>query len=261
MRCDALAGELPAVQRRDERRRRTAGEKIPVYVFDATDSYGSELAERYKVDKTPTFVVLDAKYNPSTRFVGAGVAPQIADAFGELVDESCPIEPAARVPGKDDAPEPSYLPKTDGSDRTPSFDFRTRPTVYDISSNVGFLEDSNERWLNRGRKDEPKTAEPEKKPKLGERLTDSVVDSIVGRVANAIEKKGAEMKESAVKAWQAAKTTILFAFVALGVMLAQACAAFVKWSWRKLAAFVGEFREFQKAAIRSRASQKDKGEE
>ena len=173
-------------------------------------------------------------------------------------------EPAARVPDKDDAPEPSYLPKTDGSDRTPSFDFHTRPTVYDISSNVGFLEDSNERWLNRGRKDEPKTAKPEKKPKLGERLTDSVVDTIVGRVANAIEKKGAEMKESAVKAWQAAKTAILFAFVALvalGVLLAQACAAFVKWSWRKLAVLVGEFREFQKAAIRSRESRKDKGEE
>ena len=116
-----------------------------------------------------------------------------------------------------------------------------------MTSNVGFLEDSNERWRNRGRQDEPKAA-PEKKPKLGERLTDSVVDSIVGRVANAIEKKGAEMKESALNAWQAAKTAILFAFVALvalGVMLAQACAAVCKWSWRKLAAFVGDFREYR----------------
>ena len=234
-----------------------------MYVYDVGSEYGAQLAQRFKADRTPTFFVLDAKYNPVGRFIGAGVASQVAAACGELVDESCPIEPAARVPDKDDAPEPSYLPKTDGSDRAPSFDFRTRPTVYDISSNVGFLEDSNERWRNRGQKDEPKAA-PEKKPKLGERLTDSVVDSIVGRVANAIEKKGTEMKDSAARAWQSAKTALIFAFVALvalGVLVAQACAAFVKWSWRKFVAFVGEFREFKRVAIRSRESQKDKREE
>ena len=178
MRCDALAGELSAVQRRDERRRRTAGEKIPVYVFDATDSYGSELAERYKVDKTPTFVVLDAKYNPSTRFVGAGVAPQIADAYNALVD-SCPISQGTPTDpdGKSDDEElaPTSSPGVPQNTTPPSYDFRTRPAVYDVSSDVGFLEDSNNRWLNRGRKEEPKQGgkeneNSENRPKFGEKL-------------------------------------------------------------------------------------------
>ncbi|MBR0225936.1 MAG: trypsin-like peptidase domain-containing protein [Thermoguttaceae bacterium] len=261
--------------------------KIPVYVYDVNSEYGAQLAQRFKADRTPTFFVLDTKYAPVGRFIGAGVASQVADAYGAVtVDDSCPIRDGAApgMPADDrletDAahaadsrpaslggrPLPTGGPARDaGPGSEPAApDFRSRPSVYDISSNVGFLEDSNDRWLNRGRKDAPKTAEPEKKPKLGERLTDSVVDSIVGRVANAIEKKGAEMKESALNAWQAAKTAILFAFVALvalGVMLAQACAAILKWSWRKLAALVGEFREFKRVAIRSRESQKDKREE
>ena len=222
--------------------------KIPVYVYDVNSEYGAQLAQRFKADRTPTFFVLDAKYNPATRFVGAGVAPQIADAYDALVD-SCPIQSGTPTgsTGKSEDEAPTPPPGVPQNTTPPSYDFRTRPAVYDVTSNVGFLEDSNERWLNRGRQDEPKAA-PEKKPKLGERLTDSVVDSIVGRVANAIEKKGAEMKESALNAWQAAKTAILFAFVALvalGVMLAQACAAVCKWSWRKLAAFVGDFREYR----------------
>ena len=260
--------------------------KIPVYVYDVNSEYGAQLAQRFKADRTPTFFVLDAKYAPVGRFVGAGVAPQVADAYDAVtVDESCPIQRsdagpqyaggrpietetahAADSSGRSLATVPiptgGLAPSPGSGPAAP--DFRSRPAVYDISSNVGFLEDSNERWLNRGRQDAPKTPEPEKKPKLGERLTDSVVDSIVGRVANAIEKKGAEMKESALNAWQAAKAAILFAFVALvalGVLLAQACAAILKWSWRKLAALVGEFREFKRVAIRSRESQKDKREE
>ena len=228
--------------------------KIPVYVYDVGSEYGAQLANRFRADRTPTFFVLDTKYAPVGRFVGAGVAPQVADAYDAItVDDSCPIQSGTPTgsTGKSEDEAPASSPDVPSS----SYDFRSRPSVYDVTSNVGFLEDSNDRWRNRGQKDEPKAA-PEKKPKLGERLTDSVVDSIVGRVANAIEKKGSEMKESAVKAWQAAKTAILFAFVALvalGVLLAQACAAFVKWSWRKLAALVGEFREFQ--------SQKEKNEE
>ena len=231
--------------------------KIPVYVFDATDSYGSELAERYKVDKTPTFVVLDAKYNPATRFVGAGVAPQVADAYNALVD-SCPIslgtptDPDGKSDDEDLAPTSS--PGVPQNTTPPSYDFRTRPAVYDVSSDVGFLEDSNNRWLNRGRKEEPKQGgkeneNSEKRPKFGEKLADSVVDSITTRIEKKINDKADSVRNDLRNKWNAVKYRLgaaIVVLVALALLLAEGSAALAKRARRKTRAFFIDLRDYLK---------------
>lgn len=231
--------------------------KIPVYVYDATDSYGSELAERYKVDKTPTFVVLDAKYNPATRFVGAGVAPQIADAYNALVD-SCPIslgtptDPDGKSDDEDLAPTSS--PGVPQNTTPPSYDFRTRPAVYDVSSDVGFLEVSNNRWLNRGRKEEPKQGgkeneNSENRPKFGEKLADSAVDAITTRIEKKINDKADSVRNDLRNKWNAVKYRLAAAIVvlvALALLLAEGAAALAKRAWRKTRAFFNDLRDYLK---------------
>lgn len=261
---------------------------VPVYVYDVESDYGAELAARFRADRTPTFFVLDSKYSPVGRFVGAGLANQILASFNATVADACPIAPESSVsrassniaeadngatdesatvdePLPGGAPDtsapldatlpsalpPSSSPSTSGFSANlpggaPLFDFRNRPPVFDVTENVGFLEDSNDRWLNRGKKS-PAEPETKDKPRLGERLADSAVDSIVSRVSKAVDTKVADMKEKAIAAWEASRLALLVNFVALvclGALLAHIVWGALVWALKKTTAFLRDFGAF-----------------
>lgn len=275
------------------------GKLAPVYVYDVNSEYGAQLAQRFKADRTPTFFVLDSKYQPVGRYVGAGLASQIYQCYQSTVADACPIAPESPVSrassnnneadaGETDAPATdANPPATSPSDSNsgdapddkssplissvpsttlpsssslttpgfsipfpasgaPRFDFRNRPPVFDVTENVGFLEDSNDRWLNRGKKS-PAEPETKDKPRLGERLADSAVDSIVSRVSKAVDAKVADMKEKILAAWEASRLALLVNFVALvclGALLAHIVWGALVWALKKTTAFLRDFGAF-----------------
>ncbi len=269
-------------------------DNVPVYVYDVTSEYGATLAERFHVDKTPTFIVLDSRYNPTTRFVGAGNAAKIKDAFNAVVPESCPIEQIEQKDAsgarntKDTSDE--FVPKTPDASQnigavapptvqalpaggqSPSgilssspeataplstsspYAFRNRPPFYDVSVDSSFLADSADRWArNRdGRVIAPKQQDgAEKKPRVGDRVTDSLADSIVDKASGAFDKKMDAIKENIKNAWEAARLALVWTLVfVVSVSLVIALIVFngLRWAWGKIAAFAVSFFDFLKSA-------------
>ena len=171
---------------------------VNVYVYDAASKIGAEYAERYGVTSTPSFVLLDEKFNPTQTFVGAGKVDAILDAHGDILARVRSSAPAATAPTvstpavyKQDSPEtPGAAPEnTISSDvptpfsgaassssdvspapvlnlpalaPTPKEDFRTRAPVFEPAYNVvGIFDESDERWQNLKRKRDKRNGEGE----------------------------------------------------------------------------------------------------
>lgn len=81
---------------------------VPVYVFDVNTERGAKYVQAYKVERTPTFVLLDSQYKPVQSFVGAGKHDEILTAFEKVKFE----KPAA---GGASMPE-SSLPSHSGAE-------------------------------------------------------------------------------------------------------------------------------------------------
>ena len=226
---------------------------VPVYVYDVTTERGAEYAKRYKIDRTPTFVLTDSKYAPVQTVVGAGKAEEIRQAFATLTPaptpapdeptlespETIPVNPAPPV---NLAPLP-LEPKTDNALES---DFRNRPAVYEVHSDVGFFEDSDSRWQELKRKREQRRSEEppaddgetqkQTRPRLGERLTDGAIDAITARIENAANQKIEDIKAAMKEKWEACKFVLLMGFcliLAVALLVAQGIVAVVKWVWKK----------------------------
>ena len=244
---------------------------VPVYVYDVTTERGAEYAKRYKIDRTPTFVITDAKYAPVQTVVGAGKTEEIRQAFATLTPppapapanpavgspETIPVSPASPVNPAPLHPEP----KTDNALETDGIlgqpfaqrvesdalsDFRNRPAVYEVHSDVGFFEDSDSRWQELKRKREQRRSEEppaddgetqkQTRPRLGERLTDGAVDAITARIENAANQKIENIKAAMKEKWEACKFVLLMGFcliLAVALLVAQGIVAAVKWTWKK----------------------------
>lgn len=167
----------------------------------STSQDGIEYARQYEVDATPTFIVCDSNGEEIKRFVGAGKAQEIL---------SCVIQNMPRMEEpKVIKPEP---PAKTESIPLPKFsvvepqDFRNRTPVYDYAD-ASFFDDSNQRWLNRGKRTEPPKAEEEPeepepepepdKPKLRDKIfgdaergiLNSAIDNAVKKIEKRIEEK------------------------------------------------------------------------
>lgn len=70
---------------------------VPVYVFDVNTERGAKYVQAYKVERTPTFVLLDSQYKPVQSFVGAGKHDEILTAF-EKVKFNQPAAGGASMP-------------------------------------------------------------------------------------------------------------------------------------------------------------------
>lgn len=173
-----------------------------------------ELAEKYKLEGTPTFVVCDADGKEIARYIGVDKAEAIIAALDKSALE---YEAEAIVEPEKPKTEPSYANKiyscfffnpdevfqTGGS-------FRNRQPVYDYDLteyNAGFFADSDGAWRNRRNKQiEPpiQEEEPECPPsvdesKLGDRLKNKLNDSLNESIDLAIA-KGKKEIEGAVDA-------------------------------------------------------------
>ena len=97
-----------------------------VYVYDVATAAGVEMVERYGVDRTPTWLVVDVGWNEKARRVGVGHVQELLKDFKDLQ--------------KDNAP------KLDVED------FRRRAPVYDGVDAVGFFDDADSVWRDRLKK-------------------------------------------------------------------------------------------------------------
>ena len=104
---------------------------VPVYVFDVNSERGAKYVQAYKVERTPTFVLLDSQYKPVKSFVGAGKHDEILTAFEKVKFEK-PAAGGASMPesslpshsGAEDRGAPS-VSNDAGSSAVPTQDERT----------------------------------------------------------------------------------------------------------------------------------------
>ena len=94
-----------------------------VYVYDVATAAGAEMVERYGVDRTPTWLVVDEGWNEKARRVGVGHVQELLKTFKEFQKDSAP---------KLDVEE-----------------FRSRAPVYDGGDAVGFFDDADSVWRDR----------------------------------------------------------------------------------------------------------------
>lgn len=94
-----------------------------VYVYDVATTAGAEMVERYKIDRTPTWLVVDEGWNEKARCVGVGHVQELLKTFKDL--------------------QKNTAPKLDVED------FRTRAPVYDGGDAVGFFDDADNKWRDR----------------------------------------------------------------------------------------------------------------
>ena len=240
---------------------------VTVYSYDVATERGSEYVARYGVSETPTFVILDSAFKPVETIKGAGKTSAIFDAYRAACDvardsldstsEQRERRHASSVPDKSAfgvsiVNLPELAPNVSVEE-----DFRNRPAVYEIVSDVGFFEDSDARWQelkkrkkwtrpnedeNGGAEEEPSDGDeettPEKKrPRIGERLTDGAVDVIVGKVEGKINEKVESMKDDLREKWEAVKFTALMTLcftLAVALLVAEGIVGLVKFCWRKV---------------------------
>ena len=238
---------------------------VPVYVYDVATERGAEYAKRYKIDRTPTFVLTDERYAPVQSFVGAGKSEEIRTAFESLKsktaqndstpkheDDDAPQGLAAVLPAPNDgkgasssSSAPLNLPELAPLQSAAS-DFRNRPPVFEYANDVGIFKDSDERWQalkrrqrqreeeeeNQRNPDDPSANQDKTRPRLKDRLQDGAEDLINNAVNKTIQKITIAMKEK----WEACKFVLLMGFcliLAVALLVAQGVVAAVKWTWAK----------------------------
>lgn len=245
---------------------------------------GFKLAKKHDVNSTPTFLVCDGAGKEFARFVGSGKAREILAAVIEntpkltapedddkqVADEnsrtgankgdaltldsgaSTSVEPSGPLQAR--LGEKKAIPLNVAPPATPLFsvveteeDFRNRPPVYDFGD-VGFFDDSNARWMNRGRRSAPPEDEPEidapeeepapkeEAPKLRDKLfgKDELQKELSGAIDGAIKKlektfdekvnaKTKEIEERALvlyKKWRFRFALTTFVFLCVAVWFA-----------------------------------------
>lgn len=249
---------------------------VTVYSYDVASERGSEYVARYGVSETPTFVILDSAFKPVETIKGAGKTATIfaayraaCDVAGDSLDSTSEQRERRHASGVPDKSAfgasivnlPELAPNVSVEE-----DFRNRPAVYEIVSDVGFFEDSDARWQELKKRkrwtrpnedEEEKNGEenpdeeepaPEKKtrPRIGERLTDGAVDAIVGKVEGKINEKVESMKDDLREKWEAVKFTALMTLcfaLAVALLIAEGIVGLVKFCWRKVCAKTREIVE------------------
>ena len=104
---------------------------VLVYVYDVATDSGREMVERYAVDKTPTWLIVDGGWNETARRVGAGHVQELLTLYRDEEDKARKKEAA---------------PKVDVES------FRDRPPIYESAGAVGFFDAQDERWVDRLKK-------------------------------------------------------------------------------------------------------------
>ncbi len=225
-----------------------------VYVYDVATERGAEYAERYGVDRTPSFVVLGDNYSKIDQIDGAG-------RFGEIwgvLERLTRNEQKAPKTDPETPPKPAETPAPLTID-PPRVDFRARPTVYEYPDSVGIFEDSERRWRNRGgggRNDEPRVDDtdgatipppetPKQRPQIGERLTDRAVELIAGRVQRVIDDKVSTTKTNLRGKWDALKWRLFVMFCAVMVVIILIASAVISLFKRALQIIVNNYRELK----------------
>lgn len=204
---------------------------VRVYTYDVATDRGAEYAKRYQIDRTPTFVLLDKNFKTRGTFVGSGRFEEIHKAFNSVKNETEESDALIAVPSSDahgKSEQKQALPIN-----LPQIDFRNRPAVYETLDDVGFFDESDQRWQDsKRRKQNDNEDKKEERPRLSERLTENAIEAITSRVEKRIDGKIAEMKER----WNEIKyraAMVLCFLIVVAVIVAGGFVALAKWIWRK----------------------------
>ncbi len=108
---------------------RDAGARV--YVYDVANGSGREMAARYNVDKTPSWLIVDRGWNETARRVGTGHVEELLTLYRDL---------DSKARKKEDAPKDDVE------------SFRDRAPIYESIEGVGFFDDQDERWADRWKK-------------------------------------------------------------------------------------------------------------
>lgn len=226
----------------DAKKIKDAGIELRLYNLSGSPQ-GVELAKKYGVQGTPTFVICKEDGSEVTRYTGSGKGTQIINDVIALTPTPEPEPEIVEVePPKEEEPADEWLCYSDVlTDRFEDVDedFRNRAPVYDYAD-AGFFDDSNDRWNNRGRKIAPPKIEEKPKqepaPKLREKLfgeqergfisgtIDGAVKKIEKRFAEKCDEKQREIENkltSAYKAWRWKFGFALLCIVIFGVCVSE----------------------------------------
>ena len=167
-----------------------------VYVYDVETAAGVEMVERYGVDRTPTWLVVDEGWNEKARRVGVGHVQELLKTFKEFQKDSAP--------------------KLDVED------FRNRAPVYDEGDAVGFFDEADNRW--RERLDKSKGEEEEgdaapscpscpikKNPSIG--LQGGGASALVENVTSAINNLGGRVADGVLEVLSEKLKALRFVFL------------------------------------------------
>lgn len=217
-----------------------------VYVFDVASERGAEYVARYGIEKTPSFVVLDDRFNKAGIFTGAGHYDEIKALLerfrGGLVNEP----PAIKEKDEEPAPAETFLDSLP-IPRTNFSDFRQRPAVYEVSGDVGLFDESDQRWqdlknkhgklFGRDDNEENDGENEEKRPRIGDKIKDNLLDSIADKLNAILSQHVEKATDTARKSWNNAKYSLiagLIFIVALGVVIADVIVGVFKILARKV---------------------------
>ena len=271
-------------------------------------------AKEANVTSAPTFIVYDENGVEKKRYLGAGHANKISSDIEELtkiLTAKRIAEEIERTKANQAKEDKSLLELTDDflplnfndlpcyiqdkpSNNGEAYEqsFRDRSPVYeyelDNSGQVGFFDDSNSRWMNRNRReepernnvlpprdkdDEPKIDEGKLGDRLGDRLgnrlqnglSDSVnrqLNAIISVIEGKIEQRLNEKLETIKSDIEAQKKPLLrkailfvvFAFI-IGSLVADTIKSILKCIWRSIRNSIREF-----ASALERAESVDKSD-
>ena len=213
--CGAAKKDVEALQKDD----------FVVFVQNITNSpEARDLATKYHIDQTPTFVVCDQNGTEVSRYVGAGTARKVANDLKALIKvqrEQDGEEPQAEEPKEeepecdedscdwvdkivgitdlnkkfkfaDDLEELQEEPKAEvAPPKKADTSFRNRAPVYEYID-AAFLDANRNRWFRHGEQEEAKPEKPTApqidEEKLGNRIGGRITNGISGSLESAIDK-------------------------------------------------------------------------
>ena len=159
---------------------------VRVYVWQNDTPAGVTVAKRYSVQYTPTFILVNDKWQEEKRFIGAGHRDAIEIEYKKLLKESGKsIKLANDLNG-------FYI------------DLNQKPDVYEVAGPLDFLSESQKKWEERLNKNNCQPLDKEKDEK-NEEKTGLIIDkiqkdvdalnvSIIDKIGETIDAKLAALK-------------------------------------------------------------------
>ena len=163
---------------------------VRVYVWQNDTPAGVTVAKRYSVQYTPTFILVNDKWQEEKRYIGAGHRDAIELEYKKLVKDS---DESIKLTNDLNG---FYI------------DLNQKPDVYEVAGPLDFLSESQKKWEERLKKNDVKPLDKENEEK-NEEKTGLIIDkiqkdvdalnvSIIDKIGAVIDERLARLKRKLV---------------------------------------------------------------